>query len=107
MNNVQSWIVFVLSAILEIGGDAMIRKGLRGSGVVFIAAGFLMLGSYGLIVNTVKWDFSKLLGVYIAFFAAITIVGSRVIFKESIPLSTWVGMAVIVVGGMIIQFGPQ
>jgi hypothetical protein len=52
-----SWLIFVLAALLEVGGDAAIRRGLRGSGWLFILAGFVVLGSYGLVVNTVRWDF--------------------------------------------------
>jgi drug/metabolite transporter superfamily protein YnfA len=100
-----AWLVFVVAALLEVGGDALIRKGLRGSGLVLIAAGFITLGCYGLVVNLVKWDFSKLLGVYVAIFALVSILFGKIIFKEQIPLSTWVGLAVIIAGGMIIQFG--
>ena len=107
MNNILSWFIFVVAALLEIGGDAVIRKGLRSSGFLLIAAGFVMLGCYGLIVNTVKWDFSRLLGVYIVFFATITIVISRLVLRENVSTSTWVGMAVIVCGGLIIQFGQK
>src|ERR1017187_10531852 len=63
MMNGLAWLVFLISALLEVGGDAMVRKGLRGAGLAFILLGMLMLGGYGLLVNTVKWDFSKLLGV--------------------------------------------
>jgi small multidrug resistance family-3 protein len=82
----------------------VVRRGLRGGGVLFII-GFVVLGSYGLIVNTVKWNFSKLLGVYVAFFSLASVLRGRYIFKESIPASTWLGVAIIVVGGLIIQFG--
>ena len=34
-----------------------------------IAAGCATLAFYGVVVNLVQWDFSKLLGVYVAFFA--------------------------------------
>ena len=101
------WLVFILSAILEIGGDALIRKGLHASGLLFIVAGFIVLGCYGLVVNLVKWDFSKLLGVYIAFFAVLSVLFSRYIFRETIPGPTWLGISIITVGGMIIQFGSS
>ena len=67
------WLAFVAAAILEVGGDALIRKGLRGSGWAAIAAGCVVLACYGLMVNTVKWDFSKLLGVYVAVFAVVSV----------------------------------
>ena len=99
------WLVFIAAALLEVGGDAAVRRGLRGGGLLLILAGFIVLGSYGLVVNIVKWDFSKLLGVYVAVFAVVSVLFGRYIFKESIPTSTWLGLTVIVVGGLIIQFG--
>ena len=100
-----AWIIFIGAAILEVGGDAVVRKGLRGSGPIIIAVGFAMLGCYGVVVNMVKWDFSKMLGVYVAIFALISILFGRFVFKETIPVATWIGLCVIMCGGMIIQFG--
>lgn len=100
-----AWLVFIAAAVLEVGGDAVVRKGLRGSGPIIIMIGFAMLGCYGVVVNMVKWDFSKLLGVYVAIFALISILSGRFVFKENIPMATWIGLCVIMCGGMIIQFG--
>jgi small multidrug resistance family-3 protein len=102
---VGAWLVFIAAAILEVGGDALIRKGLRGSGLALIVAGFVVLGCYGLVVNIVRWDFSRLLGVYVAVFAVISVLAGRAFFRENVPVSTWIGLAVIVAGGLIIQFG--
>lgn len=96
--------VFLLAALLEVEGDALIRKGMRGSGAAFIALGFVTLGSYGVIINTMNWNFSKLLGVYIAVFAVVSLLFSRLIFKEAISTATLIGMSLIAVGGIIIQF---
>ena len=103
--NFLTWIVFALAALLEVGGDAAMRRGLRGGGWAFILAGFGVLGAYGLVVNTVKWDFSKLLGVYVAFFALVSVLCGRYVFRESMPASTWIGLSFIIIGGLIIQFG--
>ncbi len=102
-----AWLFFIGAAILEVGGDAVIRKGLRGSGLIIITAGFVMLGFYGVVVNMVKWDFSRLLGVYVAIFAVISVLFGRFVFREYIPNATWVGLTVIVLGAMIIQFGGK
>ncbi len=102
-----AWLIFIGAATLEVGGDAVIRKGLRGSGLLTIIAGFVMLGFYGVVVNMVKWDFSRLLGVYVAIFAVISILFGRFVFKENIPLTTWLGLTVIIGGAMIIQFGNR
>jgi len=100
-------LIFVVAALLEVGGDAAIRRGLRGGGLLVILAGFGILGAYGLVVNSVKWDFGRLLGVYVAFFALVSVLCGRYIFRESIPVSTWFGLALIVAGGLVIQFGRQ
>ncbi len=102
-----AWLVFVGAAVLEVGGDAVVRKGLRGSSLVIVLVGCAVLGCYGVVVNIVKWDFSKLLGVYVAVFAVASILFGRFVFRESIPGATWIGLAVIVAGGMIIQFGSK
>jgi small multidrug resistance family-3 protein len=102
-----TWLVFVAAAILEVAGDALIRKGLRGNGWAMIAAGCATLAMYGVVVNLVKWDFSKLLGVYVAFFATVSVFWGLLIFREAVPVSTWLGLAFIVLGGLVIQFGPN
>jgi small multidrug resistance family-3 protein len=107
MKNLLSWLIFIVAALLEISGDAVIRKGLRNSGFLLIILGFVILGCYGLVVNIVKWDFSKLIGVYVAVFATISILIGRIVFKETIPTSTWVGLFFIILGGLIIQFGQK
>jgi small multidrug resistance family-3 protein len=93
------------AAFLEVAGDAVIRKGLRSGCWAVIVPGCAMLASYGVLVNLVKWDFSKLLGVYVAFFAAAAILWGRLVLKETVPVSTWVGLALIVGGGLVIQLG--
>ncbi len=102
---VAAWLVFFGSALLEVGGDAVVRRGLHGSNAIIILAGGIMLACYGLLVNTVSWDFSRLLGVYVAVFAVVSVMCGRFLFGEIVPNSTWLGLAIIVAGGMVIQFG--
>ena len=98
-------VILIGSALLEVGGDAIVRKGLRGNNYAMIISGMLLLGAYGVFVNSVTWDFSKLLGVYVAVFAVVSILAGRFVFKENIPFSTWLGLVIIVAGGLIIQYG--
>ena len=105
--NLFVWGIFLAAAIMEVAGDAVIRKGLRGGGALLIVVGCVILGGYGIIVNTVKWDFSKLLGVYVCVFALVSILFGRFVFKELIPVSTWIGLAIIIIGGAVIQFGTR
>jgi len=92
---------------MEVGGEALVRKGLRGATPLLVVPGVLVLGGYGLVVNLVRWDFLRLLGVYVAVFAFVSVLWGRFIFSEVVPLSTWMGLCVIVVGGMTIQFGAR
>ena len=99
------WILLVVSALLEVGGDAFVRKGLRGSGIVFLLVGCGMLSTYGVVVNLVTWDFSKLLGIYVAIFAVVSVLIGRFVFGDNIPHSTWLGLVLIILGAFVIQVG--
>lgn len=102
---IVAWLVFLAAAIFEVGGDAVVRKGLRGAGWPFVPLGMAMLGVYGLVVNLVQWDFSKLLGTYVAVFAAVSILAGKFVFGDEVPVTTWVGLALILVGAAVIQAG--
>ncbi len=97
--------VFVAAAVLEVAGDALIRKGMRGSGAALIAVGFAVLGSYGVVVNLLQIDFSRLLGAYVGVFAVVSVAMGRLVFQDAVPTSTWVGLAVILGGSLIIHLG--
>jgi small multidrug resistance family-3 protein len=70
-----------------------------------VLAGCSLLAIYGVVVNTVDMDFSRLLGVYVAVFAIVSVLAGKFYFGDVVPLSTWIGLAIIVVGGLVIQFG--
>jgi len=97
--------VMVGAAVLEVAGDALIRKGLRGSGIALIGFGIGVLGTYGVLVNLLNLDFSRLLGAYVGVFAVVSVLIGRLVFQDSVPASTWIGLAVILGGSTIIHFG--
>jgi len=97
--------IFLAAAVLEVGGDAIVRRGMRGGGLTFMVLGFAMLGTYGVVVNTIPWDFSKLLGEYVAIFATVSVMAGRFVFHERVATTTWLGLAIIILGGLVIQFG--
>lgn len=101
--------VFMLSiaAVLEVGGDALIRRGLHGHSLLATALGFIVLGSYGIAVNLLQLDFSRLLGTYVAVFALAAVVFGRFVFDETIAPTTWLGLGLIGLGSLVIQFGPK
>jgi len=97
--------LFVGAAVLEVLGDALIRRGLRGGGALLVAIGFCVLGCYGIIVNQLDIDFSRLLGAYVGIFAVVSVAAGRLAFHEVVPASTWIGLAVILAGSLIIHLG--
>jgi drug/metabolite transporter superfamily protein YnfA len=98
-------LIFVAAAILEVAGDAVVRSGMRGHRVAVIGVGCALLAAYGVIVNKLNVDFSRLLGAYVAIFAVTGVLVGRFAFHERVRNSTWAGLAIILVGGAIIHFG--
>jgi small multidrug resistance family-3 protein len=43
--------------------------------------------------------------VYVGFFAAVSILFGRFVFRETVPATTWLGLAFILIGGLILQLG--
>ena len=54
-----------------------------------------------------SWDFSRLLGAYVAAFAVVGVLAGRFWFGEAVPASTWVGLGLVVLGGLVIQAGRR
>ncbi len=98
-------VVYLAAAVLEVVGDALIRKGMRGSGFALVAAGAVILASYGVVVNLVNADFSRLLGAYVGVFAVVSVLIGRFVFRDVVPATTWVGLAVILGGSLIVHLG--
>ncbi len=95
--------LLIISALLEVGGDAGIRTGLLGKKEGFLL-GALMLITYGVVVNLSRLDFSKLMGIYIAVFFVVAQAISVVVFKEKISLPVYIGGAFIIIGGCVMAF---
>jgi small multidrug resistance family-3 protein len=93
----------ILAAILEVGGDALIRHGLHKRGIVAMILGVAVLGVYGFMVNITKLDFGRLMGIYIVLFFVVAQATSLLIFKEKIQLPVMIGGAFIVVGGVLMM----
>ena len=98
--------VLLAAAVLEIGGDALIRRGLLQSTSVWLALGAAMLVAYGMVVNLNRSiAFGRLMGLYIAMFFLTSQIISAAVFAERPSPSLIVGGALIVAGGLVIQMG--
>ena len=111
MTRINAWLlmasVLVGAAGLEVLGDALIRAGFRGRGGWWVGAGALTLAAYGVAVNLAPGDFSRLLGGYVAVFALVAVLVGRYGFGESVAPTTWAGLALIILGGTLIQLGSR
>ena len=95
--------LLVISAALEVGGDAGMRAGLHGRRSGFVI-GILLLALYGIFVNLPKWDFGRLMGIYIAIFFLVSQAIAVFSFHENLKAPTLVGGALIIAGGLVLTF---
>jgi small multidrug resistance family-3 protein len=109
MSTPVALLVLLIAALLETGGDALVRMGLRAPGstgrFLWIAGGGLVLLAYGVVVNTPAWQFGRLLGVYVVLFFLVAQILGWAMFNEVPIWSTLVGGAFILVGGVIVSGG--
>lgn len=107
MSSGLAFLVLFLAAVLEAGGDALVRTGLEATTaarkLALFAAGAAALFAYGYAVNAPRWDFGKLLGIYVVFFFVVAQTISWLGFGQKPTLPILVGGAFIVAGGLIIS----
>ena len=98
----------VVAAFLEAFGDSFFQAGFyRATGwwrLAAIVAGAVVLAAYGSVVNLPRWDFGKLIWVYVAVFFLIAQVLNKVRFGQSPTPPIYAGGALIVAGGLVITF---
>ena len=100
--------LLAIAAFLETYGDSCFQSALyRTSGMSRVLAflgGALSLAAYGLVVNTPRWDFGKLIGVYVVLFFLLAQIVARIRFGQAPTLPILIGGALIVAGGVVISF---
>jgi drug/metabolite transporter superfamily protein YnfA len=94
-------LILVCAALLEVGGDALIRQGLERR-TSLIVCGALTLATYGILVNQGSLDFGRLMGCYIAVFFVISQLIAVILFHQVPSARTLLGGALIVGGGLAI-----
>ena len=95
-----SILVLLGAALLEVGGDALVRWGLKSGHWIGFALGAVVLFSYGVVVNLPRWDFSQLLGIYIVLFFIVSQLTGYIIFQEAFSQGRLMGGFLIVAGGI-------
>lgn len=101
-------LILALAAFLEATGDSYFQSGLyRTSGTVRVLSfvgGAAMLVLYGLMVNLPRWDFGRLLGIYVVLVFLMAQLLAKVRFGQSPTPPILVGGSLVVVGGLVITF---
>lgn len=107
MFRISSLLVLFVAALLEAGGDAIVRSALHTSttstrlGLFALSA--VVLFSYGYVVNKPAWDFGRLLGVYVVFFFLVAQAISWLVFNQRPTMPVVVGGVFIVAGGVVMS----
>lgn len=100
-------VVLLCAAFVEAGGDALMRVGLRSPtharAALFFLLGGLVLTFYGYAVNTLSWDFGRIIGVYVAFFFAVAQLISWLGFGHKPTPLILLGGCLIVAGGCVVS----
>lgn len=101
-------ILLSFAAFLEVFGDSFFQAGLHhatGSArLCSFASGIAILAFYGFTVNVPRWDFGRLLGVYVALFFVVAQVVAKIRFDQTPTTPIYVGGTLILAGGGIIAF---
>jgi len=102
-------IVFLIAATtLEASGDAIVRLAIYDHvgiyRIALFAAGAALLLGYGTLLNLAPFEFSQVIGIYLATLFVIWQIINFVFFRTLPTLPIVVGGALVVAGGAIITF---
>jgi small multidrug resistance family-3 protein len=100
--DLRIFLLMMIAAALEVGGDALIRSGLKGGGGLLMALGAVVLVSYGFMVNLTSLEFGRLMGLYIVIFFGVAQLTATLVFREKLPPPVLVGGLLVVAGGLTI-----
>jgi small multidrug resistance family-3 protein len=99
-------LLLLVAACLEVGGDAIVRAGLKtssgGMQLALIAVGGAVLLGYGVFVNIAPLDFGRLLGVYVVLFFVVAQIVNFAAFGVRPGAAILLGGALIALGGLVI-----
>jgi small multidrug resistance family-3 protein len=93
----------VCAALLEVGGDALVRMGLHRRPLPLIA-GAICLVIYGVVVNLGTLDFGRLMGAYIVTFFVVSQIIAALLFGQ-MPAPRALAGGVLMLAGAAIMIG--
>jgi drug/metabolite transporter superfamily protein YnfA len=111
LSNLIALLILAFAALLEAGGDAIVRTGLHSQSLAqrfgLIVLGGCVLTAYGVVVNTPSWDFGRLLGVYVSLFFIAAQVINLFAFHVQPTTPVLLGGSLIIAGGLLMTFWHQ
>lgn len=106
MSRTAGFLILLVCALLEAGGDALARKGMHAgtmaSRVGLYALAAAVLFAYGWLVNRPPWSFGSLLGIYVVLFFVVAQVLAFTVFGEKPTPALIMGGLLIVAGGVVV-----
>ena len=103
-----AFVFLTVAAVLESYGDSCFQAtmyhstGTASAGAAIVGA--IVLVAYGVMVNLPRWDFGRLIGIYVAVFFISAQVINRVRFGHAPTPPIYAGGALIVAGGLVMTF---
>ena len=99
--------ILTACALLEAGGDALVRKGMHAGSwasrfALYLCAA-MVLFTYGWLVNRPPWSFATLLGIYVVLFFVVAQLIAVFVFGDKLTPAILTGGALIVAGGLVIS----
>ena len=101
-------VLLLVATILEASGDAVVRTaiynhvGLTRAGLFFAGAALLL--GYGTLLNLAPFEFSQVVGLYLATLFVVWQVVNFVAFRTLPTLPVVLGGSLVIAGGAIITF---
>jgi len=108
MQSIPLPLLLLPAALLEVGGDAIIRKSLFEHGGLarlgLFLAGACVLAAYGAFLNLAPLEFGQVVGLYIAIPFVVWQAINYFAFGQIPSPPVWAGGALIMTGGLIVSF---
>jgi small multidrug resistance family-3 protein len=107
MRHIPPPLFLLAAALLEAGGDALLRKALWDvvgpARILLFLAGAVVLFAYGTVINLAPLEFGEVIGLYIATLFVMWQVMNFLFFQTAPTLPILAGGALIVLGGLIVS----
>jgi len=108
LQNIHPVVFLIIATILEVSGDAIIRKSIYNHTGIYriglMLMGTILLFGYGFVLNLTPVEFGKVVGLYIATLFVVWQIINYIAFHTLPGLPIIVGGALIIAGGLIITF---